>query len=79
MIESMCVICHGPVPKKRNARTSIYCGLNRHGMWRRYKHGATLPPRYLQIRAVHACRREMERAQASIERHLGRGGWLAVG
>lgn len=71
MIESMCVVCHGPVQRNRWGRTRIVCGENCHAIWYRHlRHGGRVGPKHTAIRATHAYRRELEAQLRIIERHV---------
>lgn len=63
MIESMCVVCHSPVPLRSSSatgRTGITCSSNCRSTWRRIQGGCELPDVYLFIRWQNAYRRELE-------------------
>lgn len=71
VIESMCVVCHGPVHRNRWGRTGITCNPNCHGVWFHHlKRGGKLNPKYLVIRASNAYRRELEAQLRIIERRV---------
>ena len=70
MIESMCVVCHGPVLMKCRIQkmTAIVCHDNCRAVWKRMKtKGLALPDRYLFLRWEHAYRRELEAGFARIQ------------
>lgn len=59
-IESMCVVCHGPVPSYGYRPTSVCCGVNCRGIFKRDRELVNLPERYTNLRMTHAYRRELE-------------------
>lgn len=70
MLECACVICHGPIERKSRGPTAVVCGENCHGMWRRVRRGGEVPAKYLQMRALHAYRRELASFFAIVEQRL---------
>lgn len=83
MIETMCVVCHGPVRRTQQPVTSIVCqddGGCCRGMWRRMqRRGCRLPWKFEQKRLLHAYRRELQAVEARLAELLHAGGWLEVG
>lgn len=66
-IESMCVVCHGPVARRYRTeayRTALACGQNCKGVWHRtLRQGEPLWGRYENLRMMHAYRRQLLCAQ----------------
>jgi hypothetical protein len=74
VIESMCVVCHGPVPLRVRGVTALCCHSGEsycNEMWRRMKRGEPLAWRYQQWRMLHAYRREKEGTLRFIESRIG--------
>ncbi len=61
MIEAMCIVCHGPIPRKGRTRgvTASTCHENCRAVWKRMVGNAVpLPHKYQHLRWLHAQRRQ---------------------
>lgn len=80
MIECICVVCHRPIERTRQAVTAVTCGANCCSTWHRLvKRGKRLPWKYEQARALQAYRRELRVMEMGLKALLSQGGWLEVG
>lgn len=70
-IESMCVVCHGPVslsPSSSTGRTSTTCGVNCRSRLRDVRKGCRLSEKFTFIRWHHEQRRDLMRLHEQLER-----------
>ena len=69
IIECMCIVCHGPIPRTGRLRgvTGATCHDTCRRAWSRHQQGEPLPDRYDTLRSKQAYRREMEMVLAHVE------------
>ena len=74
MIESMCVVCHGPITQGRLGPRSTTCNRQCRNVMKRYRRGSPLRNWYQDIRMLQAYRRELEHVEREMVNLFGRVG-----